>query len=125
MDFTEYALLSLTIDGEEVPTLRWDSVHLPDSPAAGSLVVPTSVCNNPRVMILAVDEDVWTTEDSGIRTMEFCVDDAERALTDTAMAALSGEIVVKRDGDKATITNGSYRLDLLLASADPTRVETV
>lgn len=112
MDFIDYDVLSLTSDGEAVDTRRWNQLHVPASPAAGSLVVPSSVCNNPRVVILAVDGEVWETEDNGIRTMEFCMDEADRALTDTSMAVLSGRVHFAVDGEDAVLRNGGYELTL-------------
>lgn len=112
MEFIDYDVVSLTSDGEEVPTRRWTQLHVPARPAAGSLVVPSSVCNNPRVVILSVDGDVWETEDNGIRTMEYCVDEADRAVTDLAMSVLGGRVAFLRDGEDATLRHGGYVLSL-------------
>jgi len=113
VDLIDYDVISLTSDGETVPTRRWKQLHVPASPAAGSLVVPSSVCNNPRVVILSVDGDVWETEDNGIRTMEFCVDEADRNVTDLAMNVLAGRVHFDRQEDgEAILRNRGYELRL-------------
>lgn len=119
MDFIDYDVISLTSDGEDVPTRRWKQLHVPASPAAGSLVVPSSVCNNPRVVILAVDGDVWDTEDNGIRTMEFCVDEADRNVTDLSMNVLAGRVHFQRHEDgSAVLRNRGYELHLRPAAPE-------
>ncbi|RKW70212.1 hypothetical protein [Galactobacter caseinivorans] len=101
----EYAVESVTMDGRAVRTGQWTFVQLPAHPAAGALIVPNGVSNNPRFRILAVDGPVWSTEDTGIRTMEWSADEGARAVTDLTVDCFAGELVVRTDGPVTTVTN--------------------
>jgi|GEM_PF-3016291 len=92
MDLVDHTLLSVTRDGLPVDARGWARLSLPRDPAPGGLLVPHHVCNNPRAVIVAVDGDDWVTEDTGIRTMEYCTDEADRAITELAVAALCGRV---------------------------------
>lgn len=105
-ELREYLLDSVTVDGRLVPTANWASVRLPSPAAAGALIVPTGVCNNPRFRVLSVDGEEWVTEDTGIRTMEWCVDDAARAVTELTVECFAGTLRVREDGDVVTVRNG-------------------
>lgn len=105
-EHVKYALESVTIDDRPVRTGNWSSVHLPAHPAAGALIVPHGVSNNPRFRILAAGGPVWTTEDTGIRTMEWSAEEATRAVTDLTVDCLAGELVVRSEGAVTTVTHG-------------------
>lgn len=101
----EYALESVTIDARPVRTGNWSAVQLPAHPAAGAIIVPRGVSNNPRFRILAVDGPVWTAEDTGVRTMEWIDDETERSVTALTVDCFAGELVVRSEGALVTVTH--------------------
>ena len=115
MERTDYSVTQVRVDGEPVRTGGWSVVSLPEPAVTGALLVPHGVVNNPRFRVLAVDGDVWETEDTGLRTMEWG-DPAEQSITDLAVACLAGRLHVSRSGDTLTITNKDHELTLGPAS---------
>ncbi|WP_291277753.1 hypothetical protein [Galactobacter sp.] len=107
----EYAVAMVTVDGRPVPVGQWSGVYLPERPAAGGLIMPEGVANNPRFRILSIEADTWHTEDSGVRTLEFC-SPAEQAIRDLAINCLTGKLVVRRHGPNVTISKGSTVISL-------------
>jgi hypothetical protein len=107
----EYAVARVTVDGHPVPTGRWSGVFLPERPAAGGLIMPEGVANNPRFRILSIDGDTWVTEDSGVRTLEFGTPD-EQSARDLAIRCLTGKLLVRPHGPGLTISTPSTMLSL-------------
>lgn len=107
----EYSVSTVTVDGHPVATGRWTGVYLPEQPAAGGLIMPDGVCNNPRFRILAIENDYWHTEDTGVRTLEWGSRE-EQAIRDLAISCLTGRLVVRRHGPAIIISKGDNVLTL-------------
>jgi hypothetical protein len=107
----EYAVAMLTVDGRPVPIGHFSGVYLPEHPAAGGLIMPEGVANNPRFRILSVEGELWHTEDTGVRTLEWGSPE-EQAIRDLVIRCLTGRLVVRRHGPNVTIASSECVLSL-------------
>ncbi|MGO1320478.1 MAG: hypothetical protein ACTII7_03925 [Galactobacter sp.] len=107
----EYAVAMVTVDGRPVSVGHWGGLYLPERPAAGGLIMPDGVANNPRFRILAIEGETWHTEDTGVRTLEFCTVE-EQAIRDLVINSLTGKLLVRKHGPNVTIAKSSTVISL-------------